>query len=123
LLLVPLLILTHVRSTIMASRVYLYIQALFWRFLMRIGMFFHNLALPLPPRTTFTRSIPFGTGGRNVTLYFYCPPNYYQRLKTGARLPVIVNFHGGGFTLGAPTDDSRWAHCIVQEVGAVVVSV
>lgn len=107
----------------MASRVYLYIQALFWRFLMRIGMFFHNLALPLPPRTTFTRSIPFGTGGRNVTLYFYCPPNYYQRLKTGARLPVIVNFHGGGFTLGAPTDDSRWAHCIVQEVGAVVVSV
>lgn len=90
---------------------------------MRIGMFFHDLAFPLPPGPTFTRSIPFDTRSRNVTLYFYCPPTYSQQLKEGKRLPVIVNFHGGGFTLGSPTDDSRWARCIAQEVGAVTVSV
>ncbi|RJE19660.1 Carboxylesterase family [Aspergillus sclerotialis] len=107
----------------MASRWFLYIQAVFWRFLMRIGMFFHDLASPRSPRPTFTRSIPFEDRCRKVILYFYCPPNYYQRLREGNRLPVIVNFHGGGFTLGCATDDSRWARCIVEEVGAVMVSV
>lgn len=107
----------------MASRTWLYMQAIFWRFLMRIGMFFHDLTSPRPPRPLFTRSIPFNTRGRKVVLHFYCPPDYAQRRKAGQRLPVVVNFHGGGFTLGAATDDGRWARCIIQEVSAVMVSV
>jgi acetyl esterase/lipase len=35
----------------------------------------------------------------------------------------VVNFHGGGFTLGDATDDARWCRILVQELNAVVVSV
>ncbi|OJJ62227.1 hypothetical protein ASPSYDRAFT_631744 [Aspergillus sydowii CBS 593.65] len=105
----------------MASRWWLYVQAIFWRFLMRLGMFFHNIPPPRPPRVTFSRSFP--SGSSRVNLQFYCPSGYYSGRKDGCRLPVVVNFHGGGFTLGGPTDDSRWAQAVLSEVGAVVVSV
>ncbi|EAW08448.1 alpha/beta hydrolase [Aspergillus clavatus NRRL 1] len=103
------------------SRWWLYVQAVFWRFLMRIGMFIHDLPAPRPPRPSFVRSIP--SGDSQIGLHFYCPPGYDQSRGEGRRLPVVVNFHGGGFTLGTATDDSRWAQCVLGEVGAVVVSV
>ncbi|EAL87970.1 alpha/beta hydrolase [Aspergillus fumigatus Af293] len=102
-------------------RWWLYIQAVFWRFLMRIGMFFHNLPAPRPPRPAFVRSVR--SGNSQIRLHFYCPPDYQKIRREGRRLPVVINFHGGGFTLGCPTDDSRWAQCILEDVGAVVVSV
>ena len=37
--------------------------------------------------------------------------------------PVVINFHGGGFTLGMATDDARWCGTVVNECDAVVVSV
>lgn len=37
--------------------------------------------------------------------------------------PVVLNFHGGGFTLGSATDDARWCGTVVDECHAVVVSV
>ncbi|KAL4780832.1 Alpha/Beta hydrolase protein [Aspergillus varians] len=104
-----------------SSRWWLYVQAIFWRFLMRLGMFFHNIPSPRPPSATFSRS--FLSGSAKVTLQFYCPPGYHLDCKEGRRAPVVVNFHGGGFTLGAPSDDSRWAQAVLSEVGAVVVSV
>lgn len=36
---------------------------------------------------------------------------------------VVINFHGGGFTLGTATDDARWCGTVVEEINAVVVSV
>lgn len=35
----------------------------------------------------------------------------------------MVNLHGGGFTLGTPTDDARWARMVLQELDAIFVSV
>lgn len=37
--------------------------------------------------------------------------------------PVVINFHGGGFTLGTPYDDARWCGTVADEVQALVVSV
>ncbi|KAI9372000.1 Alpha/Beta hydrolase protein [Aspergillus egyptiacus] len=103
------------------SRWWLYFQAVFWRVLMRIGMILHNIPTPRPPSPTFSRSFP--SGSSRVVLQFYCPVGYFRNRKDGRRLPVVVNFHGGGFTLGGPTDDSRWAQAVLSEVGAIVVSV
>jgi acetyl esterase/lipase len=39
------------------------------------------------------------------------------------RLPLIVNFHGGGFVAGDPKQSEWWCSSIAHEVRAVVVSV
>jgi putative ergosteryl-3beta-O-L-aspartate hydrolase len=50
-----------------------------------------------------------------------------RRRSTSARrwggYPVVLNFHGGGFTLGSSGDDARWCGTVVDECHAVVVSV
>ncbi|KAK4570455.1 hypothetical protein LTR86_002535 [Recurvomyces mirabilis] len=37
--------------------------------------------------------------------------------------PVVINFHGGGFTIGTSTDDARWCGTVVDECNAVVIAV
>ncbi|KAI9043789.1 alpha/beta hydrolase [Aspergillus affinis] len=104
-----------------SPRWWLLVQAVFWRCCMRLGMFIHDFAPPRPPRRSFIRTIP--TDDSHVDLYFYCPPDYHQGRKEGRRWPVVLNFHGGGFTLGSATDDGRWCRSVLDEVGAIVVSV
>ncbi|KAJ5925582.1 hypothetical protein N7454_008221 [Penicillium verhagenii] len=105
------------------SRRWLCVQAVIWRFLMRIGMFLHDIAPPRVPKPRFTRTVESNPHCQSVVIHFYCPPNYEEKRRQGHRFPVAVNFHGGGFTLGCATDDSRWCDAVVQEVGAVVASV
>ena len=43
--------------------------------------------------------------------------------KSWGGYPVVINFHGGGFTLGSAGDDARWCGTVVNECHAVVISV
>jgi putative ergosteryl-3beta-O-L-aspartate hydrolase len=46
--------------------------------------------------------------------------------KSTSNLPrsVLINFHGGGLTLGGPEDDARWASTVLMtHTDAIVVSV
>ncbi|OMP81797.1 Arylacetamide deacetylase-like 2 [Diplodia seriata] len=104
----------------------LHVQAQFWRVLMGIGMMLHRMASPRPPKPSFTRTVPTTVSPikGEFKLQFYVPEDYsLQKRMREKRFPVVVNFHGGGFTLGQATDDARWCATVVREVGAVVVSV
>jgi acetyl esterase/lipase len=37
--------------------------------------------------------------------------------------PLLINFHGGGFTIGHAGDDARWATAVTSQTSAVVVSI
>ncbi|KAI9792975.1 MAG: hypothetical protein M1816_001297 [Peltula sp. TS41687] len=118
----------------------LYYQARWWRSCMSFGMFLHRLAYPRPAHPAFTIKIPITLSPNKGTieLTFYVPAGYLKSVQssslgvtitkgngsdTDSPYPVVVNFHGGGFTLGQPTDDARWASTVIDQVGAVVVSV
>ncbi|PQE21212.1 hypothetical protein CJF31_00010849 [Rutstroemia sp. NJR-2017a BVV2] len=91
---------------------------------MAVGMKFHHFADPKPPRPNFKIRIPsrLCPRGGHFNLIFYVPNSYYDSPEE-YRFPVVVNYHGGGFTLGTGTDDARWAATVLENVDAVLVSV
>ncbi|KEQ75725.1 alpha/beta-hydrolase [Aureobasidium namibiae CBS 147.97] len=106
----------------------LHMQAQMWRFLMGIGMLLHRMAPPHPPKPSFKRSIKATVSNvpGDFELHFYVPKDYEQNRRSNfakKKYPCVINFHGGGFTLGSPSDDARWCGTVVDECAAVVVSV
>ncbi|KAF2663759.1 hypothetical protein BT63DRAFT_360155, partial [Microthyrium microscopicum] len=106
-------------------------QAVIWRFLMQIGMFLHKFASPRPAKPDFVRTFKTTVAEKKgeIKLHFYVPADWHKEIKgfaggfDGRTWPVVVNFHGGGFTLGKATDDARWCETVVREVDAICVSV
>ena len=92
---------------------------------MEIGMFLHRLAFPPPISPSSAVIIPATVSARTgkIRLKLYTPEDYEFRRRKGYRFPVVVNFHGGSFTIRIATDDARWANHLVKILGAVVVSV
>lgn len=111
-----------------SSRWFLAIQARVLRFLARLGFYLHSFPRPSPPAPSFIRTYTtapiHGEGcAASLQLAFYVPADYHREVKRGRKYPVVVNFHGGGFTMGRYSDDARWAAAVVQQVSAVVVGV
>ncbi|OJD17492.1 hypothetical protein AJ78_02413 [Emergomyces pasteurianus Ep9510] len=129
------------------KRLVLRAKAIILRFFMKIGIALHGYPFPRPCLPHFTRVIQpspssssaaaaatlaspvalaantTSSRSRNISLHFYTPFNYQTNSPNGKRWPVVVNFHGGGFTIGCATDDCRWAEIAVESTGAVFVSV
>ncbi|GAP86319.1 putative alpha beta-hydrolase [Rosellinia necatrix] len=106
------------------SRLSLRLAAAWWRGLQCVGMGIHFMAAPRPPDPDFTRSISSTVSSRaeQFMLHFYVPADYNKDDRT-TRWPAVVNFHGGGFTIGSATDDARFARFVTEKSKAVFVSV
>ncbi|KAJ8128919.1 hypothetical protein O1611_g4713 [Lasiodiplodia mahajangana] len=106
------------------SRLSLRLTAAWWRNLQCMGMGLHFMAPPRPPNPAFTRSIPSTISDRpgEFTLHFYVPIDYNQN-DENRTWPAVVNFHGGGFTIGSATDDARFARFVTEKSKAIFVSV
>jgi len=115
----------HLESTKVPSRRWLKIQAAILRSLMSFAVhILPKVRAPKPPKPSFIRKIhPAPSGSKPIELYFYTPPTYMRSRSEGRKLPLLVDFHGGGFCLGHPADDAHWARIAMQSTSAVVVSV
>jgi hypothetical protein len=74
----------------------LHIQATFWRVLMGLGMLFHKLAPPRPPKPSFTRQIPSTISGKagEIGLMFYVPKDYETQRRLWMNRPRMGSFDG-----------------------------
>lgn len=109
------------------SRWPLILEARAWRAGMRFGMMLHRLAAPRPPRPSFRKRITTTLSPRKgkIDLVFYTPRGFVKGAPgpDGQLWPCVINFHGGGFCLGNPEDDARWAAAVTKKSRCVVVSV
>lgn len=108
-------------------RWFLILQAYVWRFLARIAFYLHTFPRPTPPAPSFVRHFTTTALGNasfaTLELAFYVPDDYASKVKRGKKYPAVVNFHGGGFTMGRASDDGRWAAVILKNAHALCVSV
>lgn len=106
------------------SRFSLRVSAAWWRSLQYVGLSLHFLAPPRPPSPTFEKTIPSTLSKKKgeFKLQFYVPAGYAAAKRAGKTYPAVVNFHGGGFTIGNATDDARFARFVLNTCNAVFVS-
>ncbi|KUJ15282.1 alpha/beta-hydrolase [Mollisia scopiformis] len=104
---------------------FLYLRTYILRFLQTLGRYCDlYLSTPLPQAPTFTRKIKSTVGScpGEFELLFYTPPGYAD-LGNNEKLPLLVNFHGGGYTIGHAADDARFITAIQSRTPCIAVSV
>lgn len=105
-----------------SSRWYLTAKAQAIRYAASLGFGIANRSEPAAPAPTkeiwLSSTLSEWKSKDAIKVEIWKPP----RLTTGPRRAVI-NFHGGGWILGAGTDDARWAASVMGALDAVVFSV
>jgi acetyl esterase/lipase len=104
------------------STIALYLKVYPFRFVASIASFLDRyFCPPIPSKQAFTVSIPTTLRKQpaQINLLFYTPQRYDRRRK----YPLVINFHGGGYTIGRAADDARWAAYVTDQLKAVFVSV
>ncbi|KAJ5595082.1 uncharacterized protein N7459_001290 [Penicillium hispanicum] len=85
------------------------------------------LSWPRPPRPSFQVTFPtrISKSPGEIELYFFTGPSKPSSAERNAhrlnRRPVLINFHGGGFSIGHALDDARWAGAVLDAYPEVVV--
>lgn len=81
---------------------------------------------PKPPEPTFVETIPSSSPQGFVALHFYTPPGFQKRhgQVSKTKYPLVIDFHGGGFTAGRPSINARSiASLIASDAQPIVVGV
>jgi acetyl esterase/lipase len=103
------------------------------RFLGKFGYYLHNKRYK-PNGIPVTRTMKVRMrDGHEIVFHIYEPspsPSHHSSPSFASHSreaipssrselrPCVINFHGGGFTIGSGTDDSRWAHWCTRTSGA-----
>lgn len=105
-----------------SSRWYLSARANIIRNAASLGMSIANRTDPPAPAPTrdvwLDSTLSAHKGPNKIKVELWIPP----KVSFGARCAVI-NFHGGGWILGAGTDDARWAGAVMASLDAIVFTV
>lgn len=91
-------------------------NTLAWRY--TIALLHDHLA---PTSLVIPCNLSGGVG--EISLLFYLPKTYFTCKDPSATYPAVINFHGGGFTLGSATDDARFGRLVLEQCNAIFISV
>ncbi len=62
-------------------------------------------------------------GSHEIPVYIFLPPSIQNVKLRSAPVPVVIDFHGGGFFLGSCLEQAPFCAQMSRELGAVVLSV
>jgi putative ergosteryl-3beta-O-L-aspartate hydrolase len=113
-------------ESVLKMSVFLYLKVYFVRLLQR-WITRKDLRQPPPPAPApgFKISIPTTSRAKpgTIDLLFYTPALYHDTTSTATDFPIVMNIHGGGFTIGGAHDNGRLASAIMDASPVVFVSV
>ena len=71
----------------------------------------------------FIISIPSRSKGRAIPLFIFVPPELSSGSEPAKDIPVIIDFHGGGFFMGSCLEQAPFCAKLARDLGAIVITV
>lgn len=112
----------HICSCFNTMSLSLSLQVSIVRFLLSYNDQAERQQKPEPPSPAFVETIPSGSPRKYVHLHFYTPTDFDNGKSNSPRkYPVVIDFHGGGFSTGVSSMDARWAGALLRTSAHPVV--